>query len=152
MVTYIERGDIFNIKGINSYAHGCNCAGAMGKGVALQFKKKFPLMYKQYKDLCASGKYQLGDVFLYQFDEGFVFNLATQQSWKTKADKDAIRTSLTKMFDIACKYDITQIALPKIGAGLGGLDWIEVKLIIENVASKYANINLYVVENFDGEI
>lgn len=152
MVIYIEYGDIFKIENVNNFAHGCNCAGAMGKGIALQFRKRFPLMYTQYKKLCALGNFQLGDVFLYQFNEGFVFNLATQYSWKTKADENAIRTSLTKMFDIACKYTVTQIALPKIGAGLGGLDWLKVKLIIEDVASKYENIDLFVVENFNGEV
>lgn len=74
------------------------------------------------------------------------------EQWGKELHYNSRRNSLTKMFDIACKYDITQIALPKIGAGLGGLDWMEVKLIIENVASKYANINLHVVENFDGKI
>ena len=152
MIIYIKRGNIFKIDNVNNFAHGCNCAGAMGKGIALQFRKRFPLMYTQYKNLCASGDFQLGDVFLYQFNEGFVFNLATQYSWKTKADENAIRTSLTKMLDIACEYNIKQIAFPKIGAGLGGLDWLEVKLIIEDIASKYNDINLFVVEDFDGDV
>lgn len=44
MIQFIERGDIFNIEGVNNYAHGCNCAGAMGKGIALQLKNKYPKM------------------------------------------------------------------------------------------------------------
>ena len=31
MVNFIKQGDIFNLNGVRSYAHGCNCAGAMGK-------------------------------------------------------------------------------------------------------------------------
>ena len=42
MVIYIKEGDIFALDGVNSYAHGCNCAGAMGKGIALQFRNRFP--------------------------------------------------------------------------------------------------------------
>lgn len=42
MIRYIEKGDIFRIDGVSSYAHGCNCAGAMGKGIAVQFKSKYP--------------------------------------------------------------------------------------------------------------
>ena len=45
MIKFIAYGDIFSISGISCYAHGCNCAGAMGKGIALQFKKRFPQMY-----------------------------------------------------------------------------------------------------------
>ena len=48
MIKFIAYGDIFSISGISCYAHGCNCAGAMGKGIALQFKKRFPQMYLQY--------------------------------------------------------------------------------------------------------
>ena len=42
MVTYIEFGNIFTLEGISGYAHGCNCAGAMGKGIALQFRERYP--------------------------------------------------------------------------------------------------------------
>lgn len=47
MIRYIKNGNIFTLDGINCYAHGCNCAGAMGKGIALQFRSKYPEMYKQ---------------------------------------------------------------------------------------------------------
>ena len=43
MIVYIEEGDIFSFSTIKNYAHGCNCAGAMGKGIALAFKEKFPV-------------------------------------------------------------------------------------------------------------
>ena len=49
MVKYISEGDIFKIEGVNNYAHGCNCAGAMGKGIALVFRAKYPQMYNKYK-------------------------------------------------------------------------------------------------------
>lgn len=56
MIRYIEKGDIFRIEGVSSYAHGCNCAGAMGKGIAVQFKDKYPDMYLEYKLLCYCAK------------------------------------------------------------------------------------------------
>ena len=65
MIRYIEKGDIFRIDGVSSYAHGCNCAGAMGKGIALQFKLKYPQMYRLYKKKCMAGTFIVGDVFEY---------------------------------------------------------------------------------------
>ena len=56
MVHFIKEGDIFSLKGVSSYAHGCNCAGAMGKGIALQFRNRYPAMYKEYKLLCQCGQ------------------------------------------------------------------------------------------------
>lgn len=148
MVTYIEHGNIFNLQGISNYAHGCNCAGAMGKGIALQFKERFPNMYLKYKKLCKEGEFSLGDVFTFDYGDGFVFNLATQATWKTKADINAIESSLIKMLSVASQKNIYKIALPKIGAGLGGLNWDAVKSIIDKVAEEYPNINLFVVENY----
>jgi O-acetyl-ADP-ribose deacetylase (regulator of RNase III) len=148
MITYIENGNIFNLKDIQSYAHGCNCAGAMGKGIALQFKNKFPQMYLEYKRLCKEGSFFLGDVFAYNYDNGTVFNLGTQATWKTKADINAIEIALINMLTCARLSNIFKIALPKIGAGLGGLNWNDVKLIIEDVAKDYPDIDLFVIENY----
>ncbi|MDZ7880742.1 MAG: macro domain-containing protein [Saprospiraceae bacterium] len=151
MVTYIEQGNIFKLEGVNNYAHGCNCIGAMGKGIAVQFKIKFPLMYKEYKSLCVSGGFNLGDVFAYNYGNGYVFNLGTQTSWRTKAEIKAIEKSLKNMLFFASEQDIKEIALPKIGAGLGGLQWFEVKNIIDIVSKEYSDIELFVVENYQEE-
>lgn len=148
MVKYIEYGNIFNLKDIHNYAHGCNCAGAMGKGIALQFKEKYPLMYREYKELCKDGLFSLGDVYIYKYNNGVIFNLGTQVSWRTKADINAIEKAIKIMFQHAFQNDINKIALPKIGAGLGGLNWNDVKTIINKVADEYPKIDLFVVENF----
>lgn len=148
MVTYIEFGNIFNLQGISNYAHGCNCAGAMGKGIALQFKNKFPKMYIEYKRLCKEGLFSLGDIYTYEYGNGIVFNLGSQNTWKTKADINAIESSLIKMLSYAQQNNILKIALPKIGAGLGGLNWNDVKFLINIVSNDYPSIDLFVVENY----
>lgn len=148
MVNYIEQGNIFNLQNIQNYAHGCNCAGVMGKGIALQFKERFPKMFITYQQLCKEGLFSLGDIFTYNYDNGTVFNLGTQTSWKTKADINAIESSLIKMLSYAQQNNILKIALPKIGAGLGGLNWDDVKFVIEKTAKDYPNIDLYIVENY----
>lgn len=148
MVTYIEFGDIFNLQNIPNYAHGCNCAGAMGKGIALQFRDKFPEMYVEYKKMCKEGRFVLGDIYVYNYGIGTIFNLATQVTWRTKADIKAIEDALVKMLNYADENRIYAIALPKIGAGLGDLSWNDVKSIINKTAINYPQVNLYVVENF----
>jgi len=148
MVTYIEFGNIFNLPDVKNYAHGCNCAGAMGKGIALQFREKYGQMYLEYKKRCKDGSFSLGDVFTYNYGEGTVFNLGTQKTWKTKAELKAIEDSLLKMLMYARQNNINKIALPKIGAGLGGLNWEDVKSIIDRLGKDYADIDLIVVENY----
>lgn len=146
MVKYIKEGNIFNIEGVMNYAHGCNCAGAMGKGIAVQFKTKYPEMYKTYKQMCKIGTYQPGDV--YDYGKGHVYNLGTQKNWRTKAEIEFIRMSLENMMLQAENKKVKAIALPAIGAGLGGLDWNDVKKEIEYISKKYPNIDLYVVESY----
>lgn len=148
MIIYIEYGNIFDLRDIQNYAHGCNCAGAMGKGIALQFKDRFPEMYIEYKTLCKKGLFSLGDIYTYNYEKGIVFNLGTQKTWKTKADLEAIEKALEKMLSFAQKNNIYKIALPKIGAGLGGLNWDDVKSVLNKVTQDYPNISLFVVENY----
>ena len=151
MVNYIESGDIFSIEGVSSYAHGCNCAGAMGRGIAVQFRKKFPQMYESYRRMCLSGNYNPGDVYDYDYGYGHVYNLATQQHYSIPsklAKLEYIEASMNKMMLLAEADGVKAIALPKIGAGLGGLNWDEVKQVIEKVAAKHNHVDLYVVENY----
>lgn len=149
MVKYIERGDIFDIDGVNSYAHGCNCAGAMGKGIALQFRSRFPAMYTEYREMCLAGRYNPGDVFDYNYGKGHVYNLGTQQTWRTKAKLEYIERSVVGMLELASGDNVSKIALPAIGAGLGGLQWKDVKAVLDRVSAAYPNIDLYVVEAYE---
>lgn len=148
MITYVEEGDVFALDNVSNFAHGCNCAGAMGKGIALQFKIKFPQMYNEYKRLCQGNSFSLGDIFIYKYEHGVIFNLATQTTWKTKADISAIEITLEKMLSYSHLNNICKISLPKIGAGLGGLDWDEVKGKIEKISKNYPQIHLFIVENY----
>lgn len=148
MITYIEFGNIFKIEEVTNYAHGCNCAGSMGKGIALQFRQKFPEMYTQYKQLCKDKVFKPGDVFAYTYQNGYVYNLGTQATWRTKATLTAIENSMYKMLDSATEKEVKNIALPRIGAGLGGLDWEKVKERIEKVSQIFPDVHLWVVENY----
>ena len=140
-------GDIFSTKGLNAYAHGCNCAGAMGKGIAVSFKERWQKMYLEYRNQCLEGEFKVGDVFVWEEDGNIVFNLGTQKTWRTKATLEAIRSSVLEMLQIAERKSIKAIAMPRVGAGLGGLNWDEVKNILEELASS-SSVDLIVCENF----
>lgn len=148
MIKYIEKGNIFSITGVNNYAHGCNCAGAMGKGIALQFKNKYPKMYSEYHTLCKEGLFKPGDVFDYNYGGGHIYNLGTQTSWRTKARLDYIENAIDRMLELAALDSVTKIALPAIGAGLGGLNWDDVKEILNSKSADYPDIELYVIESY----
>ena len=152
MIKFIAYGDIFSISGISCYAHGCNCAGAMGKGIALQFKKRFPQMYLQYRKKCLQNQFHPGDVFEFVQGTQRIYNLGTQKTWRTNATLEAIELSVRKMLKLATEQHVKDIAMPKIGAGLGGLPWEDVKLLLQQLGMEYPTVNLIVVENYNNGI
>jgi O-acetyl-ADP-ribose deacetylase (regulator of RNase III) len=147
MPVTFETGDLFSTPHIHVFAHGCNCAGAMGKGIAVTFRQRWPSMYEEYRIRCKSGGFKLGDVFVWKAGEDVVFNLGTQRTWKEKADLWAVEKSLEEMLSIAEESRLTEIALPRIGAGLGGLDWLAVRSLLEKFGGS-TSLRLRVCETF----
>lgn len=129
-------GDLFdNPYGVQAYAHGCNCQGSMGAGIAVGFRQRDPEMYAQYRARCKANprEFNLGDVWLWKDDAlPWVFNLGTQEGvWRARASYEAIETALGRMQEIANAERISSIAAPRIGVGYGGLSWKKVRAIIE---------------------
>jgi O-acetyl-ADP-ribose deacetylase (regulator of RNase III) len=105
----------------------------MGRGIALEFRARFPRMYAEYKRQCAAGQFKLGDVFTWVEGGTTIYNLATQQTWRTRAELKAIETATAAMVRLAEEGDIARIGMPRIGAGLGGLKWEDVRSVLARV-------------------
>lgn len=145
-------GDLFdNVHHAKAFAHGCNCQGSMGAGVAIGFRERYPEMFEQYRARCKAKprEFNLGDVWLWKADDKpWVFNLGTQEGvWRARASYEAIETALKTMRKVADAEGIDSIAVPRIGVGYGGLSWKKVKEIIERVLSDWKG-RLIVYETF----
>ncbi|TKJ35674.1 MAG: phosphatase [Planctomycetes bacterium B3_Pla] len=152
MSTEYVSGDLFvNRFGVEAFAHGCNCQGSMGAGIAKVFRECYPDMCEEYRRLCKSTprQFNLGDSFLWKADQKlWVFNLGTQEHyWRCRASYQAITESLEAMRRQANEEGIRSIAMPRIGAGYGGLPWNEIRPIVEHVFSDWAG-KVYVYEEF----
>ena len=137
MPIQIVHADLFTHHG-GAIAHGVNCKGAMGSGVAKAIKAKFPEMYRSYRQMCQSGALQPGGLYAYAVpnaDNRWVYNIASQDRWsqydpngahnpaKTPAAREEwLRQGLQRMFAHALEYDVDNIGLPLIGGKRGGLD------------------------------
>jgi O-acetyl-ADP-ribose deacetylase (regulator of RNase III) len=122
--THVE-GDLFGL-GLPAIGHGCNCAGAMGAGIATEFRRRWPEMYVAYRARCRAGAFRLGDVFPWDGGDVVVYNLATQPvpgPSATLRDQDRGRPRARR----ASARGLAQIGVPRIGAGLGGLAWADVE-------------------------
>lgn len=122
MLKLIENGDIFNTE-CEYLVNPVNTVGVMGKGLALQFKEKFPENFNKYKKYCNSKDFTVGKLLIITENDKKIINFPTKIHWKDKAKMKYILDGLEKLKLAIKKRNIKSIAMPKIGCGLGGLDW-----------------------------
>lgn len=117
-----------------------NCVGVMGRGIALQFKNAFPDNFKAYAEACKRQEVQPGHMFV--FDTGrltnprYIINFPTKRHWRGKSRMADIEAGLKALQDVMREKNIRSLAMPPLGTGLGGLDWNEVRLRIEEAAGR----------------
>lgn len=134
-----KKGDLFECEE-SIIAHGCNAKGVMGSGVAKIVREKFPNAYELYVREHKLYGLQLGEV--YGFDGGgdgeykHILNCITQQSYGhgVQVSYSAIASCMLR---INYKHKGASIAMPKIGAGLGGGDWNRISQIIEECSTDF---------------
>ncbi len=144
MITYI-KGDLFDTT-CDIIAHGCNCQGVMGSGVARIVRDRYPKAYHAYEDKYCDEGLKLGEVqFVLQRDGKYVANCMTQNRFMPRsqchADYAAIHSCMNEVRDFAKSKNLS-IAMPKIGAGLAGGDWNRIERILEEVFAHY-DVTIY---------
>lgn len=103
----------------------------MGKGVALEFKKRFPYMARDYVDRCSRNEVRLGEPYLYVDVSGTrIINFPTKGHWRSSSRLADIDRGLDYLASHAAEWGITSLALPPLGCGNGGLAWSEVGPLI----------------------
>lgn len=131
----VRVADLFSDSELPALAHGCNCVGSMGRGIAVEFRRRWPAMYDAYRIECKQGRFKPGDVFVWTSGNKTILNLATQPVPGPSARLDYIEASLRKAIGIAESRGIAVIGMPRIGAGYGGLDWPDVKRVITAIGA-----------------
>jgi O-acetyl-ADP-ribose deacetylase (regulator of RNase III) len=126
-------GDLLT-SGLPAIGHGCNCRGSMGAGIARQFRNRFPDMYAAYADRCRAGTFKPGDVFVWATANVVVYNLATQLEPGRDARLDAIHNSVTAALADAAARRLPRLGVPRLGSGIGGLDWNDVAEVLHAAA------------------
>lgn len=127
-----------------------NCVGVMGRGIALQFKSAFPGNFKAYAAACAQQAVQPGRMFVYDTGEltspRYIINFPTKRHWRGKSRIEDIAAGLEALVVEVRQRDIHSVAVPPLGSGLGGLDWAEVRPLIERAMSRLPDVEITVYE------
>ena len=134
MSVQVITGDLLKQDDVDAIVNTVNCVGVMGKGIALQFKNKWPQNFKLYEAACKAQQVQPGKMFV--FDAGayarpnFIINFPTKDHWRGKSKIEFIKDGLVDLVAQIKRLDIRSIAIPPLGCGNGGLNWDEVRPLI----------------------
>ena len=133
MIEFI-RGDIVQADA-EALVNTVNSVGIMGRGIALQFKKAFPENFKTYERACRAKEVRPGEMLIFStgsmINPKYIINFPTKRDWRGKSRIEDIGAGLKTLIDEVRKLGVTSIAVPPLGCGLGGLDWRDVKPMIE---------------------
>jgi len=151
MIIY-KTGNIFN-ENTEAIVNTVNCIGVMGKGLALEFKKRFPENFKQYVAACNRSMLRPGRMFTHNSfsTEGhrYIINFPTKKHWRDPSRIEYIDWGLRDLVDVISVLNIESIAIPSLGCGLGGLDWSEVRKLIGTILSPLTDVDIVVFEPFN---
>ncbi|MCD6512809.1 MAG: macro domain-containing protein [Thermoplasmata archaeon] len=145
MIRYLIDKNIFQSKA-DAIVNTVNCKGVMGKGLALQFKKKYPKMFKEYKKKCDKDEIKIGILDTYKAEDGrLIINFPTKYDWRNKSRIEYIEAGLRYFVEHYKEWGIKSVAFPQLGCGEGGLEWNTVKKIMEKYLSNLdIEIEIYV--------
>lgn len=122
------KGDLLRAE-VDALVNTVNTQGVMGKGLALQFKRAFPAMFKEYKRACDAGDVRIGQMHVVRRTVAprFIINFPTKDHWRQKSKLHDVREGLVDLVRQVQALGVESIAIPPLGCGLGGLDWPDVR-------------------------
>jgi O-acetyl-ADP-ribose deacetylase (regulator of RNase III)/uncharacterized protein YwgA len=144
-----KTGDMFQERA-EAIVNTVNCVGVMGKGVALEFKRRWPDNFKVYKRLCDKKQLRPGKVYVHQDGDmltggrRFLINFPTKDHWRAKSKMEFIDAGLDDFIDQVLKLQIKSVAMPPLGCGNGGLDWREVKALMTEKLTPVQDVDFIV--------
>jgi len=101
-----------------------NCVGVMGKGIALEFRKRFPDMYEDYVRRCERREVRLGRPYLFRRPAPpHILNFPTKNHWRSPSRLEDIVRGLDYLREHYREWGITSLAVPPLGSGHGQLEW-----------------------------
>ena len=144
-----KRGDVLR-EPVEALVNTVNCVGVMGRGVALAFKRAFPENFRAYAAVCRRGEVRPGAMFVFETGQvagpKYIVNFPTKRHWKAKSHMEDIVSGLAALAGEIRSRGIRSIALPRLGCGLGGLGWTEVRPRIEDALAPLDAVRVVIVE------
>jgi O-acetyl-ADP-ribose deacetylase (regulator of RNase III) len=148
MIEY-KNGDLFTDDAA-AIVNAVNCVGVMGRGIALQFKKRFPDNFKFYEAACKRREVKLGKMLVCSTESPhnpkYIVNFPTKHHWREASRIEDVKAGLIDLANVITSLNITSVAIPPLGCVLGGLNWSDVKPCIEAALSRLTGTRVVLYE------
>lgn len=128
MIHYVS-GNCFD-RAADVRVNTVNCVGVMGKGIALQFKQRYPKMFLDYKTACERGEVTPGRLHTYGTSDCLIVNFPTKRHWHKPSRYEDVDAGLDALRSLLAPMGRVHVTLPALGCGNGGLDWNRVSQMI----------------------
>ena len=142
------RGDLFG-SGCQALVNPVNCVGVMGRGLALQFRNRFPANYEAYRHACARRAVRPGRCLVFDAGAGparFVVNFPTKRNWRDCSRIEDIAGGLDDLARILRRRANGSVAIPPLGCGLGGLPWPAVRSLLLDRLAPCTGVSIVIFE------
>ncbi len=149
MITFTE-GNLLKAEA-EALVNTVNTVGVMGKGIALMFKEAFPENFLAYSAACKNHEIEVGRIFATERKDlvggpKWIINFPTKKHWRNPSKIEWIKDGLQDLVRFISEHKIKSIALPPLGSGNGGLDWKEVRPVIEAALGNLEGVDVVVFE------
>ena len=150
MTIQITSGDLLQQEDVDAIVNTVNCVGVMGKGIALQFRHKWPQNYAEYRAECAAGRVRPGTMFVHNsgglVKPNYIINFPTKDHWRGASELEYISEGLVDLIAQVKRLNIRSLAIPPLGCGNGGLDWADVRPLIEDAFAALPDVEVRLFE------
>jgi O-acetyl-ADP-ribose deacetylase (regulator of RNase III) len=135
---------------VEAVVNTVNTVGVMGKGIALMFAERYPENTRSYAAACRAGEVRIGRMFVTPAGElngpRWIINFPTKKHWRHPSHLEWIQQGLEDLVQVIQERGIRSIALPPLGCGNGGLDWRDVRPLIEATAARLSQVTFIAFE------
>jgi len=132
-------GDILLSKA-NAIVHGVAPGDHFDSGLALSLREQWPALAKDFRHYCHTAHPKAGEAWLWSAATGQrIVTLLTQEAAPGergagrpgRAHLEHVNHALRALHTLAETESFRSLAVPRLGTGVGGLSWDEVRPLIE---------------------
>lgn len=131
---------------VDALVNTVNTVGVMGKGIALQFRRAYPDMFRDYQRAARAGEVRLGSMHVWATRSltgpRYIINFPTKGHWRSRSQLPDIESGLDDLVRLIGEKGITSVAVPPLGCGNGGLAWVDVEPRIRAKLGALADVDV----------